>query len=70
MYLESFDLDELLDPVHDEDVSLFVIVGNVSWMKPAILYRFRRRLLVVQVAQHDLDQDISSYWKVILLLVP
>lgn len=70
MYLESFDLDELLDPVHDEDVSLFVIVGNVSWMKPAILDRFRRRLLVVQVAQHDLDQDISSYWKVILLLVP
>ena len=70
MYLESFDLDELLDPVHDEDVSLLVIVGNVSWMKPAILDRFRRRLLVVQVAQHDLDQDISSYWKVILLLVP
>jgi len=58
-YLESFDLDELFDPIDDEDVSALVVIGDVSGMKPAVLDRFSCCLFVVQVAQHYLKKLIE-----------
>jgi hypothetical protein len=40
LYLESLDLDELLDPIDDEDVAALVVVSNVAGMKPAVLAPF------------------------------
>jgi hypothetical protein len=37
LYLESLDLDELLDPIDDEDVTTNVVVSDVARMKPAVL---------------------------------
>jgi hypothetical protein len=32
LYLESLDLDELLDPIDDEDVAALVVVSDVAGM--------------------------------------
>ena len=56
LYLESLDLDELLDPVDDEQVSALVVVGNVAGMEPLVLDGLGCGLLVVQVAQHHLER--------------
>ena len=46
-HLIALDLDELLEPVHDEDVAALVVVGNVAGIKPTILNCLGGRLLVV-----------------------
>lgn len=36
-YLETFVLDELLDPVYDEHVTVVIYVSDISGMEPALI---------------------------------
>lgn len=36
-YLETFELDELLDPVYDEHVAVVIYVSDISGMEPTFI---------------------------------
>ena len=63
--MEALELDELLQAIHDVEVSVFIGVTDVTGVKPSVcVYSFRRCRLVVQVARHHLwaaDPDFAVF---------
>ena len=57
MYLESLDLYQLLEPVHDVDVVGVVVVGDVARVQPAVfLDGGRSGLGIIKITLHDLRE--------------
>jgi hypothetical protein len=60
-HLQSLNLDELLEPVYDEELATLVVLGDVSGVKPSVNDAALGGLLVVVVAFHDLRSRDAKF---------
>ena len=56
-YLESFDFNEFFQPIHNEDVTIRIMIGNVSRMQPTLLNCLDSGFVIVQISFHDLGSS-------------
>ena len=58
IYLISFNFDKFFEPVNDEELMVFIVLGDVAGVKPAVRSdRWTSSFRVIQITFHNLKEE-------------